>query len=181
MAATDLTFPTGRLVPPPRAQSRMRAIARFRWAIRAPLIALFVVLILPVLFLQLYFSLHSWTVYLGSWWEADFVGLELFRDVFSDRRFGAAVVRSLTFAIGSTLGCFLIGFGLALLMYRPFAGQSLYYIGFILPMLTVPIVIAYTAEMLLYQNGPINDLLSRVSGRNVNILWLANPDVALLT
>jgi multiple sugar transport system permease protein len=66
-------------------------------------------------------------------------------------------------------------------MYRPFRGQAFYYILFILPMLTVPIVIAYTGEMLLYQKGPVNDLLSSILGRQVNILWLANADTALLT
>ena len=60
-----------------------------------------------------------------------------------------------------------VGFGLALLMYRPFRGQAIYYIFFILPMLTVPIVIAYTGEMILYQNGPLNDILSRLSGLRV--------------
>ena len=54
----------------------------------------------------------------------------------------------------------MIGFALAYLMYEPFRGQALYYIVFILPMLTVPVVVAYTAEMLLYQSGPINDLIT---------------------
>ena len=45
-------------------------------------------------------------------------------------------------------------------MYQPFRGQALYYTIFILPMLTVPVVVAYTAEMMLYQSGPINDLIS---------------------
>ena len=70
-------------------------------------------------------------------------------------------MRSLAFATGSTIGCFVVGFALAYLMYRPFRGQAFYYTIFILPMLTVPVVVAYTAEMLLYQSGPINDLISR--------------------
>ena len=77
----------------------------------------------------------------------------------TDPRFGWAVVRSLAFATGSTLGCFVFGFALAYLMYKPFRGQAFYYIIFILPMLTVPVVVAYTGEMLLYQSGPINDLI----------------------
>jgi ABC-type sugar transport system permease subunit len=47
--------------------------------------------------------------------------------VLSDPRFGWALVRSLAFAAGSTIGCFLIGFALAYLMYKPFPGQTLYY------------------------------------------------------
>src|ERR1700730_4299135 len=164
-----------------REGSRQKGLRRFRWAILSPLIALFAFVLLPVLFLQLYFSFHQWTVYLGSWWEAEYVGLDLFQEVLTDPRFGGAVVRSFLFAPGSTIGCFLIGFALASLMHKPFRGQAVYYIIFILPMLTVPVVIAYTAEMLLYQSGPLNDLISRISGYEFKPMWLTNPNIALPT
>ena len=164
-----------------REVSRQKGLRRFRWAIVSPLIALFAFVLLPVLFLQLYFSFHQWTVYLGSWWEAEYVGLDLFGEVLSDPRFGWAVLRSLVFAIGSTIGCFVVGFALAYLMRRPFRGQALYYAIFILPMLTVPVVVAYTAEMLLYQSGPINDLISRLTGIDFKPMWLTNPNLALAT
>ena len=162
-----------------REVSRLRAIRQFRWAILSPLIALFVLVLMPVLFLQLYFSLHQWTVYLGTWWDADFVGLELFREVLNDDRFGYAVLRSLAFATGTTFGCFVFGFALAYLMYKPFRGQAFYYIIFILPMLTVPIVVAYTAEMMLYQGGPVNAIISALVGFDFKPAWLANPSFAL--
>jgi len=164
-----------------REVSRARGIARFKWTILAPLIAFFLFVLLPVLLLQLYFSFHQWTVYLGGWQDAEFVGLEIFREVFTDARFGLSILRSLAFAAGSTIGCFLIGFALAYLMHKPFRGQALYYILFILPMLTVPIVIAYTAEMLLYESGPVNDVITRVSGEQFKVAWLSNPQIALLT
>ena len=166
-------------IPASREQSRSRAVRRFRWALLSPLIALFVLILMPVLLLQLYFSFHQWTVYLGSWWEADFVGLDMFQEVFTDARFGWAIVRSLSFATASTLGCFVVGFGLAYLMHKPFRGQAFYYIIFILPMLTVPIVVAYTAEMLLYQSGPVNDIISRLTGTEFKPAWLSSPDFAL--
>jgi multiple sugar transport system permease protein len=162
-----------------RELSRARAVRRFKWSILAPLVALVVLVLVPVLFLQLYFSFHQWTVYLDSWWDADFVALDLFREVFTDPRFGWAVVRSLVFSIGSTIGCFIIGLGLAFLMHKPFRGQAVYYVIFILPMLTVPIVVAYTAEMMLYQSGPVNDVISRVLGVEFKPAWLSNPDFAL--
>ncbi len=176
VSAAEAPSPT-----PARLVSRRRAIRRFKLTLLVPLIALFALLLLPVLLLQLYFSFHQWTVYLSSWWDADFVGLDLFKEVLTDPRFGWAVVRSLTFATGSTVGCFLVGFLLAYLMYKPFRGQALYYILFILPMLTVPVVVAYTAEMMLYQSGPINDLISRLSGIEFKPSWLSNPDLALMT
>ena len=66
-------------------------------------------------------------------------------------------------------------------MYKPFPGNGLYYIMFIIPMLTVPIVVAYTGEMLLYQKGPVNGILSWILGRDINVIWLADADLALTT
>ena len=165
----------------PRALSRRRAIRWFRWSILGPLIVLLAVVLMPVLLLQLYFSFHQWSVYLGSWSEAEYVGLDLFGEVLTDPRFGWAVVRSLVFATGSTIGCFLVGFALAYLMYKPFRGGAFFYIIFILPMLTVPVVVAYTAEMMLYQSGPINDLITRISGIEFKPQWLTDPHIALPT
>jgi multiple sugar transport system permease protein len=175
LSAAEASSPSARVV------SRRRAIKRFKISLLAPLIALFVFVLMPVLLLQIYFSLHQWSVYLGSWWEADFIGLDLFREVLTDPRFGRAVLRSLAFAAGSTIGCFVFGFLLAYLMYKPFRGQAVYYIIFILPMLTVPVVVAYTAEMMLYQSGPINNVISVLIGVEFKPSWLSNADLALMT
>jgi multiple sugar transport system permease protein len=152
----------------------------FKWSLLTPLICLLLFL-LPVLMLQIYFALHAWTIYLSSWWEAEFVGLEQFTDVLTDARFLQSIGRSFVFAGFSTLGCFLMGFGLALLMYRPFKGHGFFYAFFILPMLTVPVVLAYTFEMLLYQKGPINGILSAILGTDINVIWLSDPTVAVAT
>ena len=181
MNSSPMTNTNGSPKSRPRQLVHARAVRRFKWSVLSVLIVVLVAVLFPVLMLQLYFSFHGYSPYGGSWWDAEFVGLELFEEVVTDPRLGWAIIRSLLFATGSTIGCFVIGFGLALLMYRTFRVQSFYYILFILPMLTVPIVIAYTGEMLLYQKGPVNDLLSSILGRQVNILWLANADTALLT
>jgi len=177
--ATETALPMER--PSRRASAHGRTVRRFKWGVLGPFLLVMAAILLPVLFVQLYFSFHSYTIYLGNWWEAEFAGIDIFRDVLTDPRFGWAIVRSLAFATGSTLGCFVIGFALALLMYRPFPGQAIYYIFFILPMLTVPIVIAYTGEMLLYQNGPINGIISGIVGYDVNTQWLTNASLALTT
>ena len=164
-----------------REMTRAKAIKRFKWITISPVVIVFLVVLMPALILQLYFSFFGWTVYLGSWWDAEFVGLELFQEVLTDERLGWAIIRSLYFSFGSTIGCFVVGFGLALLMYKPFRGNGFYYIMFIIPMLTVPIVVAYTGEMLLYQKGPINGILSAIFGRDINVIWLADANLALTT
>src|SRR6185437_4555764 len=164
-----------------RATSRRRGIKLFKISVLAPILALILFVLTPVLLLQLYFSVHQWTVYLGSWWDAEFIGFDLFRSVLTDPRFGWAVVRSLAFATGSTVGCFVFGFMLAYLMYKPFRGQSFFYIIFILPMLTVPVVVAYTAEMMLYRDGPVNHIISFLIGHDFRVSWLSDPHMALAT
>jgi multiple sugar transport system permease protein len=164
-----------------RALSRSRAIRRFKLTLLLPLMALFLLLLTPVLLLQLYFSFHQWTVYLGSWSDAEYVGFDMFQSVFTDPRFGWAILRSLLFATGSTIGCFVFGFALAYLMHKPFRGNALYYIIFILPMLTVPVVVSYTAEMMLYRNGPLNGVLSFLTGLDIQVSWLTDPHLALVT
>ncbi len=176
LSATDTPSQTST-----RAVSRLRAVKRFKLSLLLPLVALIFLLLTPVLLLQLYFSFHQWSVYLGSWWDAEFVGLDMFKEVLTDPRFGWAIVRSLSFATGSTLGCFVFGFMLAYLMYRPFRGQALYYIVFILPMLTVPVVVAYTAEMMLYSDGPVNHIITALIGIDFKPAWLTNPHLAMLT
>src|SRR5262249_6982507 len=146
MAVDALAPGTTQLSSEARIRSRRLAVRQFKLSLLLPLIALFAFLLMPVLLLQLYFSFHQWTVYLGSWSEADFVGFDLFREVPPAPGFGWPILRSLAFAPSSTLGCFVFGFLLAYLMYKPFRGQAFFYIIFILPMLTVPVVVAYTAE-----------------------------------
>ena len=47
------------------SQQRRSSIALFKWALLTPLFGLLLFL-LPVFLLQLYFSVHAWTVYLTS-------------------------------------------------------------------------------------------------------------------
>jgi multiple sugar transport system permease protein len=172
-----------------RAVTRAQGIRRFKWAVLSPFIVLMVFILGPALLLQGYFSFFSFSIFdagedtgFGSYFRAsEWAGVDLWADALSDSKFGFAIVRSLLFSLGVTTGCFIIGFALALLMYRPFRGQGFYYIFFILPMLTVPIVIAYTGEMILYQNGPLNDILSKITGLRIEAQFLYKQEIALTT
>lgn len=163
------------------ATSRIRKKGGFfRWGALTPLV-LAMAFLIPVLCLQIYLTLHQWTAYLGPWWTANFVGLDLFLEVVTEERFLAALARSFVFAGLSTLLSVLLGFGLAFLLQKPFRGRSLYYMLFIIPMLTVPVVIGFTFQMLLYQQGPINQILSFFVPGEIRISWLGEPIPAFAT
>jgi multiple sugar transport system permease protein len=154
---------------------------RYKWTI-LPVVAVPVVfLAAPIIFFQIYFSLHQWTAYLGDWWQAEFVGLENFADVLGDERFYWSLARSLIFAGASTVLCLLIGFTLAYLMREPFPGRGLFYLLFITPMLIVPIAIGYNFEMLLVEKGPLNQILGWITGQEIRVSWFAAPIPAFLS
>lgn len=154
---------------------------RYKWTI-LPIVAVPVLfLAIPIIFFQIYFSLHQWTAYLGDWWQADFVGLDNFVDVLTDARFYWSLVRSLIFAGASTVLCLLIGFTLAYLMREPFRGRSVFYLAFITPMLIVPIAIGYNFEMLLVEKGPVNQLVSWITGREILVSWFAEKIPAFVS
>jgi multiple sugar transport system permease protein len=138
-------------------------------------------LAIPVIFFQIYFSLHQWTAYLGDWWQADFVGLENFAEVLQDSRFYLALMRTLIFASASTVLSLLIGFALAYLMRDPFPGRAVFYLLFITPMLIVPIAIGYNFEMLLVEKGPLNQVLGWITGREIHVSWFAEAVPAFLS
>ncbi|MEK9900618.1 MAG: sugar ABC transporter permease [Rhodospirillaceae bacterium] len=185
----DATLATSPAPGSQRERTRAQGIRRFKWAVLTPLIALMLFILMPAFILQGYFSFFAFSIFdagddtsfLSYFRASQWVGLDLWMDAFSDDKFGFAIIRSLLFSAGVTVGCFILGFALALLMYRPFRGQGIYYIFFILPMLTVPIVIAYTGEMILYQNGPLNDILSILSQTRVEAQFLYKQEVALTT
>ncbi len=154
---------------------------QYKWAILPAVTAPILFLLIPIIFFQIYFSLHQWTAYLGDWWKADFVGLEIFGDVLGDPRFYWALLRSLIFAASSTILCLVIGFALAYLMREPFLGRGLFYLLFITPMLVVPVSIGYTYEMLLVQKGPLNQLLSWITGQQIEVSWFAERIPAFLS
>jgi len=154
---------------------------RFKWFILPVVTVLILFLLVPIIFFQIFFSLHQWTAYIGEWWQAEFVGLEIFADVLGDARFYWALVRSLIFAGASTVLCLVIGFMLAYLMREPFRGRGFFYLLFITPMLVVPLAIGYNYEMLLVQKGPFNQLLSWITGQEIQVSWFAEAVPAFLS
>jgi multiple sugar transport system permease protein len=154
---------------------------RYKWCILPAVTVPILFLLVPIIFFQIYFSLHQWTAYLGEWWQAEFIGLEIFGDVLKDPRFYWSLLRSLIFATASTILCLVIGFALAYLMREPFRGRGLFYLLFITPMLVVPLAIGYNYEMLLVQKGPFNQLLSWLTGQEIQVSWFAEAIPAFIS
>jgi multiple sugar transport system permease protein len=74
---------------------------------------------------------------------------------------------------------FVLGFALALLLLKNFRGRGLVFVFFLLPMMVVPAVSGFIFFMLYQLDGPVNGILSAISGRTIAIEWLQNSDLAI--
>ena len=74
---------------------------------------------------------------------------------------------------------FVLGFALALLLVKNFRGRGIVFVFFLLPMMVVPAVSGFIFFMLYQLDGPVNGMLSAISGKTVTIEWLQNSDLAI--
>ena len=89
----------GQVDPTPsksREATRSAGIKRFKWAILTPFLLLMAFILVPALTGQLFFSFFQFSIFDGgetdNLWgtvlASEFIGLDLFREVFVDERFG---------------------------------------------------------------------------------------------
>ncbi|RVA18154.1 sugar ABC transporter permease, partial [Mesorhizobium sp. M7A.F.Ca.CA.002.05.1.1] len=75
---------------------------------------------------------------------------------------------------------FLLGLALATLFADDFPGKRAFYSILLMPMMVVPAVAGYMFFMLFQSRGPVNDILSALTGSPVTIAWLSDPTLALI-
>jgi multiple sugar transport system permease protein len=138
-----------------------------------PVQALVVALLFVPMVLTVYISLLRWRLTRGFWTDAAWGGLSNFVDALTDEGFFEAVGRTFLFAGGAVVLELGIGFGLALLTYQSFRGRRVYFTVFLIPMMIIPVVVGYDFSMLLIDTGPLNSVLSAVTGLDIRIRWLS--------
>ncbi|GAA5159090.1 carbohydrate ABC transporter permease [Ornithinimicrobium tianjinense] len=158
----------------------MTALRRYKVLFLAPgLLTLFLIIIFPLLFtVRVAFS--SWNVASPQMdWNA---GANFVRMV-HDGRFWSSVLHLVVLAGGTVLVEYVIGFALALAVWREVRGRRLLRVLFLVPMMTTPVVMAAVWQMMFHESlGPVNDLLGRIGIAPVP--WLTSPGpayVALMT
>jgi multiple sugar transport system permease protein len=123
-----------------------------------------------------YISFHEWNIIRP---EKPFVGLENYKQLFTDPRFSRSVLNTLTFLIGVplTLACAL---AVALLLNTKVRGQAIYRTMFYIPVVT-PLVVSAIIWKWVYQGdyGLLNYYLLKLGIIDHKIVWLADPNLAL--
>ena len=153
----------------------------FLMSLPAQLLLLFIV-VFPLL-MQVYVSLSYWGPLDGGSWRYAYESLNWFEnygELFVDGRFWGSILRTMLIVVVCVPIEFLFGLGLATLFANRFPGRRIFYSILLTPMMIVPAVAGYMFFMLFQRNGPINDLISHISGYTVDFVWLSDPDLAIV-
>ena len=162
--------------PPRRRTTWLRWLERdrvFRLIPLIPVQALILSLLAVPFLLTIWISLLRWRLTRGFWTDAPFGGLSNFADALTDEGFLNSILRTFVFAGSAVVFELLLGFGLALLTYKSFRGRRFYVTVFLIPMMIIPVVVGYDFSMLLIDTGPLNSLLSLLTGLDVRIRWMS--------
>jgi multiple sugar transport system permease protein len=145
----------------------------FRWIPLVPVQFLILTLLAVPFLLTIYISLLRWRLTRGFWTDAPWGGLANFVDALTDGSFLLSIGRTFAFAGAAVVAELLLGFGLALLSYRAFRGRRVYLTVFLIPMMIIPVVVGYDFSMLLIDTGPLNHVLSLLTGQDLRIRWMS--------
>lgn len=144
------------------------------WLFVSPMVIGFVTLLLGPLLLALYMSFTDWPL-LG---EAEFIGLDNYRALFSDAEFWTVVGNTFTFSAGLVPLNIVLALGLALLLVRKLPGIGIFRTAIFVPVMTSLIVWAIVWKYLFATDtGFINQILQLfgITGPS----WLYNPKLAM--
>lgn len=130
-------------------------------------------------FLLIVCSFYLWSASLQpNWWEAPFGGIANYSKAIHDARFLSSIGRSLLIVVTAVSVEFGIGLGLSLLT-RGLSGKKIIVPMLLLPMMLIPVVVGQDFYMLFYSHGPVNYLITLITGTPFDPRWLSSPSLAL--
>jgi len=134
------------------------------------------ILIFPIVF-TVRLSLSGWNSYNP---ELNFIGLDNYVRLFTeDPRFWEAFFRLTFLSVTTVILQYIIGFALALMVWRDIKFKRFFRVMFLIPMMTTPVIMTVIWRTFFHESlGPVNDLLS-VFG--VAPKWLTDPALAKVT
>lgn len=178
IVGTNIGLPMAQVRPAHNAEAARLGL---RLTLPAQILVLFIA-VFPLL-MQLYISLTDWSPLSGvQWWNAWQLwnGLANYPDLAADARFWSALWRTFIVMIVCVPAEFLLGLALAILFADDFLGKRIFYSILLMPMMVVPAVAGYMFFMLFQSDGPINDILSSLTGLQITVAWLSDPTLALI-
>ena len=135
------------------------------------------ILIFPIIF-TIRLSLSGWNSYTP---EMNFIGITNYIRLFTDDpRFWESFFRLSFLSVSTVVLQYIIGFALALIVWREIKFKRFFRVIFLIPMMTTPVIMTVIWRTFFHESlGPLNDLLGRLGAEP--ILWLSDPVIAKFT
>ncbi len=144
-----------------------------------PAFAIFALMFLVPTGTGIFYSFTDWNI---NTEKINFVGLQNYRELFTDKKLVAALSHTLVYAFSVTLLRNAIGLGLALLLNTKVKFRGLFRTVFFLPYMISPIIIGYLFTAIYHPaNGLLNGALRLVGLKFMAVDWLNDPRYALLS
>ncbi len=157
-----------------------RRAAWFLFYTTFPVIAIVSFLIVYPTIKGFIMSFQNYTVF--TFWNPKFVGFEKYREILSDPDFHQALWNTVVWIVGSVSLQFVLGFILALLMWKPFPGRGVYAGLVFYPWALSGFAIGLVWSWLMNGTyGVINDVLIRLGLISHNIRFLSDPNWAMFS
>ncbi|MBT7660245.1 MAG: sugar ABC transporter permease, partial [Bacteroidetes bacterium] len=140
------------------------------------LLVLLAILIFPIGF-TFRLSLSSWDSFYPG---LDFIGLENYFRLFTDdSRFWEAFARLSLLSLTTVFLQYIIGFSLALLVWKEIKFQRFFRVLFLIPMMTTPVIMTVVWRTFFHESlGPVNDFFSLFG---LQPLWLSSEILSKFT
>ncbi len=135
------------------------------------------ILIFPIIF-TIRLSLSGWNSYTP---EMNFIGITNYIRLFTDDpRFWESFFRLSFLSVSTVILQYIIGFALALMVWREIKFKRFFRVIFLIPMMTTPVIMTVIWRTFFHESlGPVNDLLGHIGIGP--ILWLSDPVIAKFT
>ena len=135
------------------------------------------ILIFPIIF-TIRLSLSGWNSYTP---EMNFIGITNYIRLFTDDpRFWESFFRLSFLSVTTVILQYIIGFALAMMVWRDIKFKRFFRVIFLIPMMTTPVIMTVIWRTFFHESlGPVNDLLGGLGVKP--ILWLSDPVIAKFT
>lgn len=156
-----------------KAKWRRSAIG---WAFVLPSLIVFILLMFLPILLGFWYSLTDYT---GLSKEMNFIGLEHYIKMFSDRYFRVSLKNNVIYAVLYTVLTMILSLFLATMLHMVTKGRKLFRTVFFLPYITSMVSVAIIWKMIFNpMSGPLNTILTQLGIENPP-QWLASTTWAL--
>jgi multiple sugar transport system permease protein len=163
----------------PESRRGLRLPFNVALVLPAQLTVMFIVLC-PTL-IVLWLSITDWQPTSGvPWYQAEPVWYWNFYDLYFDDRFVNALLRTIFVVAVCVVVELVMAIGLGLLFMDDWPWRKVAVSAIILPMMIVPVDAANAFFMLFNERGPINHVITLITGERFEFSWLADPNWGLV-